>query len=199
MLTLLGLLVAITIGIVKQSPAGIPAAKTTGVAMLLSPFFWLILASVVVVALQTYVSYSKDWYNPELALKYQDAFESERVMQARATAARQFKDKGKYNPMTKEIEVVLDIFEDIGFYVKHDEISREVAHHHFYYWARGYIQTARSYIETYQIDDPTAYEWCAYLLKELTEVEAKKLGCRVESLVYDDKEIADFVGEETAD
>lgn len=198
-LTMLGLVVTIAMGLLKQSTNNDSQAKTTQTILISSPFFWLILLALVVVAIQTYVNYSKDWYNPDLALKYQDAFESERVVTARTKATKQYKEKGKYNHMTKEVEVVLDIFEDIGFYVKHEEMSREVAHHHFYHWARGYIQTARGYIERYQIDDPTAYESCEYLLKEITEVEANKVRRRIEELVYDEKEIADFMEEESAD
>lgn len=82
---------------------------------------------------QAWDNYVRGWYNPDLALKYQDLFESEKVRIARSAAAKQFKKNKQYILDTKEIDTVLDVFEDIGFYVKHDQISIEVAHHHFYH------------------------------------------------------------------
>ena len=150
------------------------------------------------VAIQSYCSYRKDWYNPNLALKYQDLFEGEPIRKARAAAANQFKADKKYNGKTKEIETVLDVFEDIGFYVKHHEISDEVAHHHFYYWIVGYIQTASEYIAEYRREDPTTYEHCEWLMNAVLKVEAKKLKCQTSELMYSEKDIADFIEEEAA-
>jgi hypothetical protein len=159
-------------------------------------FFWLALTAIVVAAFQTWVNYSQDWYSPTLALKYQDEFEGATACKARATAAKQFKEHKKYNNETKEIEEVLDIFEDIGFYVMHDEISPEVAHHHFYHWIRGYVQTASEYIDNYRREQPTAYDHCKFLLEQTTAVEAKKMKCDPSTLTLDDKRIASFIDEE---
>jgi hypothetical protein len=123
-------------------------------------------------------------------------FESERLCKARATAAKQYKEQKKYNAVTKEVEAVLDIFEDIGFYVMHDEISAEVAHHHFYHWIRGYVQTASDYIESYRREEPAAYEHCKYLLEKTAAVESKKMKVHPSTLMMDEKEIISFIEEE---
>jgi hypothetical protein len=165
--------------------------------MFSSPYFWLVLAAIAVAIFQTWVRYSRDWFDPKLALHYQDIFEGKTLCRARAAAAWQFKQTGKYNAETKEVEVVLDIFEDIGFYVKHDEISAEVAHHHFYYWIAGYVQTASSYIDNYRRDEPTTYEHCKYLLEQTTAVESKKLKVHPSTLTLDEEDVASFIEEET--
>jgi hypothetical protein len=177
-----------------------PAGETHNATspMFSSPFFWLSLTAVAVAAFQTWVNYSRDWYDPELALKYQGVFEGDTLCKARSAAAKQYKETRKYDGQTKEVEIVLDVFEDIGFYVMHDQISPEVAHHHFYHWIRGYIQTASDYIENYRRDDPAAYEHCKYLLEQTAKVEARKMKVHLSTLSLGEEDIAEFVDEAAA-
>jgi hypothetical protein len=173
-----------------------PSSPNPPSSMFSSPYFWLVLAAVVVAIFQTWVRYTGDWYKPDLALKYQDLLNDKLTCDARAAAAKQFQTNKKYDQKTKEVEIVLDILEDIGFYVKHDEISVEVAHHHFYHWIRGYIQTADGYIAEYRRDDPLAYEHCGFLLKAVSGFEAKKVKRDAAELHWDEEEIRDFLDEE---
>ncbi len=173
-------------------PSG-PSADASHVNMLRSPYLLISLIAVFALLFQTWTNYVRDWFNPTLALRYQDRFESEDVLKKRSKAARYHKENKKWD---KSIDWILDIFEDVGFYVAKDEMSAEVAHHHFYYWIRGYIQTAQEYIRTYQIDDPTAHEWCEYLLKEVSKVEAAKSKTHIAKLTYDQDEIDEFIKDE---
>jgi hypothetical protein len=164
--------------------------------MSLSPYFLLVLLAIIVAAFHTWVQYTKDWYKPDLALKYQDLLDGDHACDARAAAAKQFKTSKKYDQTTKEVEIVLDILEDIGFYVKHDEISIEVAHHHFYHWIRGYIQTADGYIAEYRREDPLAYEHCKFLLEAVSAFEAKKIKREAAELHWNENDINEFLEEE---
>lgn len=164
--------------------------------LLLWPYFVVGFTALLAVALQTWANLVTGVFNSNLVLKYQDLFESKKIRKSRATAAREFKSDNKYSPGSREIETVLDVFEDIGFYVKHDEMSVEVAHHHFYYWIRGYVQTAGDYIDDYRREDETAYEHCAFLLKAVSQFEAKKLKTSIVTLRWNEKDIADFLEDE---
>jgi hypothetical protein len=157
------------------------------------PWHILVLLAVVAACVQTYVNYRRDWYDYDLALKYQDLLESQSTVANRQKAARQFKEKKAYNSDTREVEAPLDLIEDIGFYVRNHKMSVEVAHHHFYFWIRGYVQTAKNYIAAYRIDDPLAYEYCEELLKSVTDYEAKKLKCDRRTLTWDNEDIEEFL------
>jgi hypothetical protein len=171
-----------------------PSAAQPGTFKMNStPFFWLAAAAVIVGCFQTWVNYRREWYDYTLALKYQDLLERKVVVEKRQKAARQFKEHKKYNAETREVEAALDLIEDIGFYVRNHKMSVEVAHHHFYFWIRGYVQTGKDYIATYQIDDPLAYEYCEELLKSVTDYEAAKLKCDPRTLTWDEKDIEEFL------
>jgi hypothetical protein len=167
-----------------------PAGNTQTNSFLAAPYFWVCCLALMALLFQTWVDYVKEWYKSTLALKYQDTFESLVVGKKRAMAAKIFKTSGKWN---SEVEPILDIFEDLGFYVRVDEISRDVAHHHLYYWIRGYVQTAELYIKDYQRTDPTAYENCEFLLEAVSKVEARKLRVPVLKLRWDEKRIQEFI------
>jgi len=64
------------------------------------------------------------------------------------------------------IDDVLDILEDVGFYVDGDQISPEVAHHHLFYWIRGYWFAAQPYITEKQQLEPTQWDHLGLLYKE---------------------------------
>jgi lysyl-tRNA synthetase class II len=161
-----------------------------------SNFFWFMLLALFIIAFQTIINYQKLKYSPDLILKFQTVWESKEARKQRVKAALAFKKTKKWDG---EVETVLDILEDIGFYVKHDEISPEVAHHHFYHWARGYIQTASEYIKDLQRDDPSVYEYCEPLLKALSKVEAKKIKKTEPELHWEQKDIDQFIDDEISE
>jgi len=97
-------------------------------------------------------------FDPTLALKYWDDFASSEMYQTRARASKALeehaKDLGNEDYHNPDIDDVLDIFEDIGFYVRGDQLTPEVAHQELYYWIRGYYSTARPYLEKNKRADP---------------------------------------------
>src|ERR1700722_6415165 len=119
-----GLAIAVNIPRHLPDPPGdpkTPVAQATN--MLTSPYFYICVVALGAIVFQTWVNYVSGWYSPNLALKYQDLWESEKVRKSRSAAATEFKSNKTYSLKTKEVETVLDVIEDIGFYVKNDEMS----------------------------------------------------------------------------
>jgi hypothetical protein len=163
-------------------------------------YTWWIIALIVIVggiliALQTWSNYRTQWYDPTLALKYSDIFWSQDVIKQRKKAAEVYKKTKKWD---SSVEDILDIFEDIGFYVKNGIMSKDIAHHFFYYWIRGYIQIADGYIKEYRSNpkQQTTYEHCVPLLEELSKVEANKMNTSTLSLHLSEEDIDRFIKEE---
>ena len=73
-----------------------------------------------------------------------------------------------------DIEDVLDFLEDLGFYTFGDQITPEVAHHHFYHWVRGYYNAARDYIEWEQENEPAGWEYVKELAEVMYQVEVER-------------------------
>ena len=163
-----------------------------------NPVFWIITViaaiGLILIFLQTWSNYWQRWYDPALALKYMDIF-FENSINRRSRAAKVYKDTGKWD---SNVEDVLDILDDLGFHVKTLNMSPEVAHFYFYYWIRGYIQTADEYIRQYRSKprQQLAYEYCHFLLEEVSKVEAKKMNASTTSLHWNEKEIEKFIDEE---
>jgi hypothetical protein len=76
----------------------------------------------------------------------------------------------------EDIDDVLDFLEDIGFYVHGDQISPEVAHHHFYHWIRGYYFAARDYIEAWQEQESESWRHIKELFETTRELETTGKG-----------------------
>jgi hypothetical protein len=161
-----------------------------------SSIFWIIIVIATVgfslVAVQTWANYKTQWYDPNLALKYVDIFFGHDLMKYRKKAGIKYKKTGKW---TSDVEDVLDILEDLGFYIENQIISRDIAHHFFYYWIRGYIQTADDYIKECrsQPQQELAYEHCFSLLEEVSKVEAKKTNTSIPSLHWNQEDIDKFI------
>jgi hypothetical protein len=93
----------------------------------------------------------------------------------RATAARFLLDEST-SPRDEcpALDDVLDLFEDMGFYLKGDQLSSKVVHHNFEYWIRIYCQKAERYIGDKRISEPLQWEHIEYLIKAVSQVELKK-------------------------
>lgn len=130
--------------------------------------------------LQTWANYYRQWYDPTLGLKYQDLFCAPELLDSRKRACRHFL---KHKEWPIEIEDMLDVFDDLGFYVQTIQVSRDVLHQYFYWWIRGYVGMAEGYIKAKQKGDstkkepadPTRWEHCKLLLEEVSTVEAARL------------------------
>ena len=56
-----------------------------------------------------------------------------------------------------DIDDMLDFLEDVGLYRRADQISPELAHHHFFHWTRGYWQAAKPYIQAWREKEPARW------------------------------------------
>jgi hypothetical protein len=144
--------------------------------------------------------YRKRQCDPTWTLKYQqmwDGMTKERAEAAR-TIVKNKSNLSKVKEMRDElssIDPVLDVLEDIGFYMQGDVISPETAHHHFFHWIRGYHQAASEYDWAYRATQRAAWEHIDELYETVMAIEAKKSGKTKEELL-DDAE--DFLSEESS-
>jgi hypothetical protein len=137
--------------------------------------FGFIVALVIAIA-HAREKYRQGLFDPTVGLKFQERFDGmERVF---ALAARSIRDhrtaltqidalRGELAP----IDPVFDFFDDIGFYVSGDQISPEVAHHHFFHWIRGYCEAARPYLDEHRKREPARWRHVLPLYGVTQEVE----------------------------
>jgi len=164
--------------------------------------WWIILGGILGVLLllgQAVAEYQIRTYDSTLAFKFDDRFYDSEMRSARSKAARLLKDnQGKLrrtDPDLADVDEVLDFLEDLGFYQYGDQITPEVAHHHFYHWIRGYYLASRDYIGAWQEKEPTRWEHVAGLFENTRVIENKlSRGKAAKSLT--DEEISIFLEEE---
>jgi hypothetical protein len=146
---------------------------------------------VLMVVAKTCFQYQNRTYDPTWALRFQTVFDGMCGKRKKAAAALREKDAGR-----KDVDDVLDFFEDIGFYVKGGQISAEVAHHHFYHWIRGYWKASREYIEERQKSEPTVWMYIGELFDTTCDIEISRTkGSRAKELEGDNVE---FLNEESS-
>jgi hypothetical protein len=169
---------AVLASIIKVQPAQIPAYSTDTLTTVLHS--WIFITSLFVafllLCLKWFFTYKKLTYDPTWILQFQKRFDDlEETRKKSALILKEYQGKmgdiEKYQSIFFIIEDVLDVFEDVGFYVKGDQISPEVAHHHFYHWVRGYWNTAHDYIEALRKKETKAYDHVEYLFEVLCTVE----------------------------
>jgi hypothetical protein len=129
-----------------------------GIAHLTLWLFLGLLAAAALLVIQMYLEYRRRTYDPTWVLKLQDMWESKEKI--RAVASRVIRDNRDKLSKIKEHETLLcpiddalDMLEDVGFYMHGDQISPEVAHHHFYHWISGYWCAAHDYIKAWQVKE----------------------------------------------
>ena len=67
---------------------------------------------------------------------------------------RMFRDLVAYAPgMNTTRADILDVLDDLGFYLQTIHISRDVVHHYFYWWIRGYVVLAQPYIAKKRVEN----------------------------------------------
>jgi hypothetical protein len=103
---------------------------------------------------------------------------SKNMRETRARAALSLKQNAgqlrSHDFVSADIDGVLDFFEDVGFYLRGDQMTPEVAHHYFHYYFRGYYCAAREYIETQQEKEPAYLEHVHYLFDTIHEIEIER-------------------------
>jgi hypothetical protein len=160
-----------------------------------------LLVALTFLVIQTYLEYRRRTYDPAWVLKLQDMWESKE--EARATASRIIQEHkdilGKieeHESLLSPIDDVLDMLEDIGFYMHGNQISPEVAHHHFYHWIRGYWCGAQDYIKAWQTKEAARWQHLAELYDETSEVEVSIQGGKKAQLWRNDHQISEFLRQE---
>src|SRR5208337_690632 len=144
-----------------------------------SQFIWHVLEAaiaigfvlLVILVIKTRLEYRRRTYDPTLIFEFQKAFDLLEDTHARCKAAKVCmaflkapEDSRNWQAFPRreqeELEPVLDFLEDLGFYLRGDQFSEEVAHHHFFHWIRGWYSNLESYVEYYRDvrNEKAAYE-----------------------------------------
>ena len=141
---------------------------------------WVFIVSVfiacILLCLKWYFTYVKLTYDPSWVMIFQKRFDEMRKDRSETAQALR-ENRGKLGDVKKNrdefaiIEAVLDFFEDVAFYVRGDQLSPEVAWHHFYHWLRGYWNASREYVEAYRKEEPKAYANIQLLFETLCQIE----------------------------
>ncbi len=169
-------------------PAGTPEWFFKG------PFLvGLLILAIVLLIIQTWAEYRKRTYEPTLAFKLGEIFESEEMIAARSIAAQflqtnhvRLSDPGL---SCLDLDDVFDFFESVGFYMNGDQISPEAAHHWYHYWVRGYYSAGQEYLRARQYKDkePTQWKFIKKLLDATNEIERKMNKEHYQDIIKDEK------------
>lgn len=167
---------------------------------------YVVLALVVGLAfliLQTALEFKRKTYDPTWALRYQEMWDQAEKLRSKAAdillrKKNDLSEIDKYEAQLCSIDNVLDILEDIGFYVEGDQISAEVAHHHFYHWIRLYWCAAHPYIRAWRKKPGEGARWSHIepLFDKTSRIEASIEKCALEKTWLDSQKIQDFLEQE---
>jgi hypothetical protein len=175
-MALILLLPAIAIPLNLLAKYGSPGSRHRGFLVFEVSEYWLVnfaiycgIIAAVIGLIATFIRYRYMTYNPTWGLKYSELFKSLGLQ--RSLAARALKGLSDQAPETGnqtkivELDDVLDVLDDIGLYVKGEQISPELAHHYFYYWLRGYYQAAKVYIDRRRASEPSRWSHLSFLVR----------------------------------
>ena len=195
----LTLFVTAAAGLIQGAPAQGQSADLRRIV------HWVMLGLLVGFAflvVQAWLEYRRRTHDPTWILKFQEQFNL--LSKERAKASRclsndrdHLNDLEKYEAQLSDIDDVLDFFEDIGFYMRGDQISPEVVHHHFYHWIRGYWEASESYVKAWQRKEPSRWNHLKGLYETVTDVEARESGLVREQLVLEPDDVAKFLNDES--
>jgi hypothetical protein len=145
-----------------------PAGSTDATADALARWvpFVVVIALAIVLAVQTWAEYRKRTFEPTLAFKLGDDFDS------------------------KEMEV-----SRLRERMNGDQITPEVAHHWYHYWLRGYYPAGYKYMAAKQKEDPTQWKFVEKLLCATTQIEFEMNKNTTKDLLKGDR-LSDFLNEE---
>ena len=140
----------------------------------------IVVLAIMVLIVQSWLEYKKRTYDPSLALKYFENFENKKEERkiAAQTILNRKEELSKIDEIKdlSNIDDVLDLFEDLGFYIRGDQMSPEVAHHFFYHWIRGYWVFCEPYIRAWRNREKTRWEYIEELFEVTCEIEIKRGG-----------------------
>lgn len=148
-----------------------------------SLLFWLVALGLLFVVVQTRKRYQAITYHSKIVLDLVETWE-EKLDKQRTIAAKCclefFKPQNgdwsnikKQHPNARMLEDILNVFDDLGFYLYFNQISDELVHHYFghfvlLYWLAG----SDAYVADYRARQPAAYRYVEELFKRVRRVEA---------------------------
>ncbi len=142
-------------------------------------FGWALLIGGVIgtalLSVQCWAEYRKRTYDPTWVRKFDERFTSKEMLEIRSLAATKLKSDGSklaHEAYTSvEIDNILDFLQDLGFYMRGDQMTPEVTQHAFYYWIRGYYLIAKGYLQKERVERPAQWESVKPLFEMTREVE----------------------------
>jgi hypothetical protein len=163
---------------------------------------WLIVVGVIIAVLlltfRARSEYLQRTYDPTWINKFNEQFFDQEMIKSRQLAAKTLMEySGRLESGDKQlrnIDDVLDFFEELGFYVKGDQISPEFAHQSFYYWIEGFCAAAKPYIKRKQEISATAWDHIDYLYTVTKQVEDEITKKKNEE--FDSAELTMFLNDE---
>jgi hypothetical protein len=161
--------------------------------------FVVVIALAIVLAVQTWAEYRKRTFEPTLAFKLGDDFDSKEMEVSRSKASATLRDNSSKlsDPdfSCPDLDSIFDFFESVAFYINGDQITPEVAHHWYHYWLRGYYSAGYEYIAAKQKEGPTQWKFVEKLLCATTQIEFEMNKNATEDLLKGDR-LSDFLNEE---
>jgi hypothetical protein len=167
---------------------------------------WLIVGGVITAAIlmafRARSKYLQRTYDPKWINKFNEQFlDQESMIKSRRLAAKTLMEyEGRLDSGDKQldsIDDVLDFFEELGFYVKGDQVSPEFAHQSLFNWIEGYYTAAESYIRYEQTITPTSWDHIEYLYVVTKQVEEEISKKKVDKL--NSAELMTFLDNECED
>jgi hypothetical protein len=170
--------------------------------LILSSFLSIILWVVLIVAIGVLIlsarfEYKRRTHDWKLIQIYQSMFDS--IIATKRPKAAAFL-LGDMKGACCDLDDILDIFEDLGFYLEGDQVSSEVVHHHFEHWIRIYCQKSEKYVKDIQKDEPLQWEHLESLLYAVSKIEMRKRGIKkIEQLRLSEETLKRRLEEELSD
>ena len=151
----------------------------------------VVLAGVVLLAVQMWFEYRKRTYEPTWAIKFGEMFESEDTLGIRSRAANSLQtNSGKLGSpdfSSSDLDALFDFFESLGFYMSGDQISPEVARHWYHHWILGYYSAGHEYLAAVQKEEPTQWRFVKILLDATNEIEFEQNKSEYEPTIKGEK------------
>jgi len=150
--------------------------------------------------LHLWFQYKNTIFSPEWPFKFQESFDNlEDERHEAAQRCLEFLNKGDWSKVDRAdgVDPILDFFEDLGFYIGNwGFLCEETLHHHFYHWARAYLQVTDDYRKEKGRTDPACWNHCQSLLDKLSEVESLLRNRPIAELLLSKQMLESYLKEE---
>lgn len=143
-------------------------------------FFFLCLMLYAVASISSvWKQATEKMYDTKLALFYCNLFFNE-MREMRDTAANALYAhvyaKAELPQNLNELDEILDVFEDIAFFLDGRQISDIIVHHYFFHHFRMYYEASKQYITEVQKNDSPAWGHLSGLSERMYCIEKHKVG-----------------------